>query len=205
MAYPQLTQESNGLLAHIKTNKGMITLSLFPEQAPKTVENFVGLAKNGKYDGVIFHRVIKDFMIQGGDPTGTGFGGESYFGHAFPDEFSPEVFNLNGALSMANSGPNTNGSQFFIVTAQQVPEQMIEQMEMLQWPESIIAAYKENGGTPWLDNKHTVFGHVIEGMDTVNAIQDVATGEADKPLEDVVIEEITFENDADYIEMEMDA
>ena len=173
----------------MNTNRGAVTIALYPELAPKTVENFVGLAKEGYYNGIIFHRVISDFMIQGGDPTGTGMGGESIWEEQFEDEFSPYLFNLRGALSMANSGPNTNGSQFFIVTASQVPGQMIGQMEGAGYPAEVIEAYK-NGGTPWLDNKHTVFGHVIDGMDVVDEIDKTDTNHADKPLEDVVIESI---------------
>lgn len=173
----------------MNTNRGAVTIALYPELAPKTVENFVGLAKEDYYNGIIFHRVISDFMIQGGDPTGTGMGGESIWEEQFEDEFSPYLFNLRGALSMANSGPNTNGSQFFIVTASQVPGQMIGQMEGAGYPAEVIEAYK-NGGTPWLDNKHTVFGHVIDGMDVVDEIDKTDTNHADKPLEDVVIESI---------------
>lgn len=173
----------------MNTNRGAVTIALYPELAPKTVENFVGLAKEDYYNGIIFHRVISDFMIQGGDPTGTGMGGESIWEEQFEDEFSPYLFNLRGALSMANSGPNTNGSQFFIVTASQVPGQMIGQMEGAGYPSEVIEAYK-NGGTPWLDNKHTVFGHVIDGMDVVDEIDKTDTNHADKPLEDVVIESI---------------
>ena len=110
MKYPQLNLENQqGPTAVLKTNQGEIKIQLFPEQAPMTVENFIRLAQKGYYDGTIFHRVISDFMIQGGDPTGTGMGGESLWGDAFEDEFSDEVFNLRGALSMANAGPNTNG------------------------------------------------------------------------------------------------
>ena len=148
-----------------------------------------GLAREDYYNGIIFHRVISDFMIQGGDPTGTGMGGESIWEEQFEDEFSPYLFNLRGALSMANSGPNTNGSQFFIVTASQVPGQMIGQMEAAGYPVEVIEAYK-NGGTPWLDNKHTVFGHIVEGMDVVDEIDKTETNYADKPVEDVVIESI---------------
>ena len=111
MTYPQLDLAQASLHALIKTNHGDIKVALFPEQAPKTVANFVGLAKQGYYDGVIFHRVIEDFMIQGGDPSGTGMGGESIYGESFEDEFSRELYNLKGALSMANAGPNTNGSR----------------------------------------------------------------------------------------------
>lgn len=190
MAYPQLDLENvKGPKATIKTNHGEIVIQLFPEQAPKTVENFVGLAKKGYYDGVIFHRVINDFMIQGGDPTGTGMGGESIWGAPFEDEFSNELFNIRGALSMANAGPATNGSQFFIVQNQNVPAQMAGQMEAAGYPKEIITAY-ENGGTPWLDNRHTVFGQVTSGMDVVDEIAAVERDMADKPKEDVVIETV---------------
>ena len=114
--FPQVDIETvEGPIATIKTNHGDLRIKLFPEHAPKTVANFVALSKDGYYDGVIFHRIIKDFMIQGGDPTGTGMGGESIYGESFEDEFSEELYNIRGALSMANAGPNTNGSQFFIV------------------------------------------------------------------------------------------
>ncbi|WP_313469412.1 peptidylprolyl isomerase [Carnobacterium sp.] len=177
-------------VATIKTNMGEIKVKLFPSVAPKTVENFLGLAEKGYYNGVIFHRVIPEFMIQGGDPTGTGMGGESLWGQEFEDEFSNEVFNINGALSMANAGPGTNGSQFFIVTASTTPANMVNQLEAAGYPVEVIEAYKENGGTPWLDFKHTVFGQVIEGMDVVNTIQNVQRGAQDKPVHDVVIETI---------------
>lgn len=190
MAYPQLDLVNvKGPKATIKTNHGEIVIQLFPEQAPKTVENFVVLAKKGYYDGVIFHRVINDFMIQGGDPTGTGMGGESIWGAPFEDEFSNELFNIRGALSMANAGPATNGSQFFIVQNQNVPAQMAGQMEAAGYPKEIIAAY-ENGGTPWLDHRHTVFGQVTSGMDVVDEIAAVERDMADKPKEDVVIETV---------------
>ncbi|MBF6978710.1 peptidylprolyl isomerase [Tuanshanicoccus lijuaniae] len=189
--FPQLNVEQLETNVIMHTNKGDIELVLFKDQAPKTVENFVELAKKGYYDGVIFHRVIKDFMIQGGDPTGTGMGGESIYGESFEDEFSRELFNLRGALSMANAGPNTNGSQFFIVTSSMVPTQMLGQMKQLGFPEDIITAYAENGGTPWLDQRHTVFGHVKAGFDNVLAIEQVETGAQDKPVEPVVITGIT--------------
>ncbi|MCM3094110.1 peptidylprolyl isomerase [Cytobacillus sp. AMY 15.2] len=173
----------------MKTSKGNIKIKLFPDQAPKAVENFIKHSEDGYYDGVIFHRVIQDFMIQGGDPDGTGMGGESIYGEAFEDEFSNELYNIRGALSMANSGPNTNGSQFFIVQNKTLDPSLKEQMEKAGYPEEIIKAY-EKGGTAWLDNKHTVFGQVIEGMDVVDSIAAVETGEQDKPVEDVVIEKI---------------
>ena len=187
--FPQLNEvnEKNPLVI-VHTNQGDFTLELFPEVAPKTVENFVTHAKNGYYDGVIFHRVIEDFMIQGGDPTGTGMGGESIYGRTFEDEFSREAFNLYGTLSMANAGPNTNGSQFFIVTAKQVPAQMLKQLKDGGWPEEIVEEYAKVGGTPWLDHRHTAFGRVVEGMDVVLKIEGVERNAQDRPLEDVVIE-----------------
>lgn len=189
--FPQLhLEKQTGTTATIKTNKGDITLQLFDKLAPKTVKNFVELAQDGYYDGVIFHRVIPNFMIQGGDPTGTGRGGKSIYGEQFEDEFSDQLFNLRGTLSMANAGPNTNGSQFFIVTMDEVPAQMVGQLEAAGFPAEIIDAYKERGGTPWLDNKHTVFGHLVAGEDVAQAIQNVKRDAADKPLEDVTIETI---------------
>ena len=153
----------------IKTNMGTIEIELFAEQTPKTVENFVGLSEKGYYNGVIFHRVIKNFMIQGGDPTGTGRGGGSFRGGKFEDECVSDLkHDTPGMLSMANAGPNTNGSQFFI---------------------TLVA-------TPWLDGKHTVFGKVINGMDVVNEIGKVKTGAGDKPVNDVVMEEVTIEKRA---------
>ena len=138
----------------LETNQGKITVKLFPETAPKTVENFLGLVKKGYYNGIIFHRVIKDFMIQGGDPTGTGMGGESLWGKPFEDEVSASVkFDRKGILAMANAGPGTNGSQFFITT---VP-------------------------TPWLNMKHTIFGEVVEGYDVVEKIENCQVGASDKP------------------------
>ncbi|CAM3035148.1 peptidylprolyl isomerase [Lactiplantibacillus plajomi] len=194
MAYPQLDlAQVKGPKATIKTNAGDIFVQLFPEQAPKSVENFVSLAKKGYYDGIIFHRVIPDFMIQGGDPTGTGMGGESIWGQPFEDEFSQEVFNLRGALSMANAGPNTNGSQFFIVQKPQLDAGMADQMKQAGYPDEIIAAYG-NGGTPWLDFRHTVFGAVSQGMDVVDKIAAMKTGMQDKPVKDVVIETITIDD-----------
>ena len=140
----------------LHTNHGAIVVELFPEDAPKTVENFERLAREGFYDGVGFHRVIPDFMIQGGDPTGTGTGGPGY---TFEDEINEHRVE-RGALAMANAGPNTNGSQFFIVTAD---------------------------ACPWLDGKHTVFGRVVEGMDVVDTISELPTGSGDRPREPVVI------------------
>ena len=179
-------------VAEIKTNMGSIKVLLFPDAAPKTVENFTGLANKGYYDGIIFHRVIPDFMIQGGDPTGTGMGGESIWGGPFKDEFSRDYHNIYGALSMANAGPGTNGSQFFIVQLSEVDEGLLDQMKMLPdaFPADCVDDYEQLGGTPWLDYKHTVFGQVYEGMDVVNSIAAVERNAADKPLDDVVIETV---------------
>ncbi len=179
--------------AVMHTSLGDIKIRLFGDKAPKTVENFVTHAKNGYYNGIIFHRVINDFMIQGGDPLGTGTGGESIWGGSFEDEFTPELHNLRGALSMANAGPNTNGSQFFIVQAKTVPENMLEQMAELEdrgFPKDVTEAYRQLGGTPWLDFRHTVFGQVYDGMEVVDDIASVKVGAADKPIEDVVINNI---------------
>jgi len=156
-------------VAIIKTNMGTIEVELFADQTPKTVENFVGLAEKGYYNGIIFHRVIKDFMLQAGDPTGTGSGGASFWGGKFDDEIVSDLkHDTPGMLSMANSGPNTNGSQFFI---------------------TLIA-------TSWLDGKHTIFGKVINGMDVVYAIGEVKTAAGDKPVNEVVMEEVTIEKRA---------
>ena len=179
------------LVAIMHTNMGDISIRMFPDHAPKAVENFTTHAKNGYYNGIVFHRVIKDFMIQGGDPTATGCGGESIWGHNFKDEFTPELHNLRGALSMANAGPGTNGSQFFIVQADSVHPSLLEQMKDPRladaYPAECAEAYAKVGGTPHLDFRHTVFGQVYAGMDVVDAIANVATNRNDKPLEDVVI------------------
>ena len=202
-------------IAVMHTSMGDIKIKFFPEEAPKAVENFKTLAKEGYYDGITFHRVINDFMIQGGDPTGTGSGGESMYGEYFEDEFSPNLYNFRGALSMANAGPNTNGSQFFIVQAKTVTEgywdyideivaeygtenvlynSQTGNMVKVNYSDEARQIYNEIGGTPHLDYCHTVFGQVFEGMEVVDAIVSVAVDENDKPADDVIIESITFEN-----------
>jgi cyclophilin family peptidyl-prolyl cis-trans isomerase len=148
--------------ATMSTNHGDITIELFDEDAPKTVENFKTLAEKGFYDGLVFHRIIKDFMIQGGCPQGTGTGGPGY---TFEDEINDHKV-VRGALAMANAGPNTNGSQFFIVTT---------------------------GAAPWLDGKHTVFGQVTDGMDVVDKIEGTETGANDRPVDEQRIESISFD------------
>lgn len=186
----QLAKPQDGeLVAVMHTTMGDISIRLFPEHTPKTVENFVTHAKNGYYDGITFHRVINDFMIQGGDPTATGCGGESIWGRSFKDEFHPDLHNLRGALSMANAGPNTNGSQFFIVQAKTVAPQLLAQMKQIpdSFPAQTVENYTAVGGTPHLDYRHSVFGQVFDGMDVVDAIAAVKTGYGDKPVEGVKI------------------
>ena len=154
----------------LKTNQGDIKLKLFPKIAPKACENFVKLAEKGYYDGIIFHRVIKDFMIQGGDPTGSGCGGQSVWGAPFEDECDPKVaFDRPGLLAMANAGPGTNGSQFFITTV----------------------------ATPWLHMHHTIFGEVAEGYDVVQKIENSPTGFMDKPVKE---QKILSAQDADLLQ-----
>ena len=180
----------NEKTAIMHTSMGDISIRLFADKAPKTVENFVTHAKNGYYNGIVFHRVINNFMIQGGDPTATGCGGESIWGRPFQDEFDVDLHNIRGALSMANAGPGTNGSQFFIVQASEVHPALVNQMKQLVdrgFPEHCIEAYEALGGTPHLDFKHSVFGQVYEGMDVVDKIAAVKTNHSDKPLEDVTI------------------
>ncbi len=177
-------------IAVIHTTMGDITLRFFPEYAPLAVENFLTHAKNGYYDGVIFHRVLNEFMIQGGDPTGVGNGGESIWGGTFEDEFTSELRNFRGALSMANIGkPGTNKSQFFIVQNTGYPDETYEYISQVYGISSeILDQYKEmGGGAPWLDGAHTVFGQVIEGMDIVDAIAGVAVNDQGRPYEDVKI------------------
>ena len=193
MNYPQSDLESVTVpKAKITTSMGELTVQLFPSQAPKTVKNFVSLAEDHYYDGTIFHRVIPEFMIQGGDPTGTGMGGESIYGAPFEDEFSLDLFNIRGALSMANAGPNTNGSQFFIVQSTQIPADLIEQMKAANYPKEVIDMY-QNGGTPWLDHRHTVFGQVMQGLDVVDQMAAVHTDPQDKPVKDIKIESVVIE------------
>lgn len=182
-------------IAILHTGMGDITVQLFTEEAPLAVENFLTLAKEGFYDGVTFHRVIADFMIQTGDPTGTGKGGGSIYRDEegnpvrFADEFSLNALHFRGALSMANGGPDSNGSQFFIVQTKKVAESRLAQMKKDGYPQAIIDRYAELGGYPSLDFRHTVFGSVIGGMDVVDRIANVKT-ENERPVEDVILERI---------------
>lgn len=187
--------KSGDVVATIKTNHGDMKVKLFKDIAPKTVENFVGLANKGYYDGVTFHRVIKDFMIQGGDPTGTGTGGDSIWNTTFEDEFSDEVHHYKGALSMANRGPNTNTSQFFIVQNGKLDAGLVTYLRKLNFNEELLNKYIEFGGTPHLDGKHTIFGQVYEGLDIVDKIANVEVSSYNnKPIEDVIILGIDIEN-----------
>ncbi len=163
---------SGDFVATMTTSMGDIKIRLFANKVPRTVENFVKHATDGYYDGIIFHRVIPKFMIQGGDPTGTGMGGESIYGDKFDDEFAKDLSNIRGSVSMANSGPNTNGSQFFI--------------------NQVNNSFLDFDKQP-LTSKHAVFGQVIEGMEVVDAISAVQTGTADKPVTDVTIDRIIVE------------
>ncbi|OPJ60846.1 peptidylprolyl isomerase [Clostridium oryzae] len=180
----------NDVTAEIVTNKGTIKVRLFPNVAPKAVENFTKLAEKKYYNGVIFHRVINNFMIQGGDPTGTGAGGQSIWGKPFKDEFSNKVHNFRGALSMANTGKNTNGSQFFIVQAPKISDDIEAYMKQNKFSEALINKYKKYGGTPWLDNKHTVFGQVYSGMDVVDKIAKLQADENGTSSEKITIKQI---------------
>jgi len=160
------TKNDTMTVAVFNTNMGKFEAELYPDKAPKAVENFTGLAEKNYYKGVIFHRVIPGFMIQGGDPTGSGRGGQSIWGKSFEDEVNTGlIFDSPGVLAMANAGPNTNGSQFFITVAP----------------------------TPWLNGHHTIFGKIISGMDVVNSISTVQRNAQDKPLKDVVIQDIKIE------------
>lgn len=208
---PQLSDPTEDMpILTMHTSMGDIKLVLYPEQAPKAVENFYTHAKDGYYDNLTFHRVIEDFVIQGGDPLGTGVGGESIWGEEFETEDLNGCFSFNGALSMANSGRDTNGSQFYIVqqhdltTAQYSTDTSgntvyysAELLNKMGYPQAAIDHYMEVGGLPSLDmsttkSGYTTFGQVLEGMDVVNAIAAVETDENDKPVEDVLIEGFTI-------------
>ena len=168
---PEISADAD--IVKMSTSMGDIYIRFFEDEAPKTVENFVGLAKKGYYDGIIFHRIIDGFMIQGGDPTGTGMGGESLWGGKFKDEFSGKVSNIPYSLSMANSGPGTNGSQFFINTA----------------------------SNTFLDGQYSVFGEVILGRDIVDKIIKVKTGAQDRPVKEVSMETVTVVKYSDIAEL----
>jgi len=211
--------EAGEEIAVITTSKGVVKMRFFPEEAPKAVENFKTLAKDGYYDGITFHRVIEDFMVQGGDPTATGRGGESCWGEDFETEVSEKLHFYRGAVAMANAGPDTNGSQFFIVQQKSVMEDALNALLDARdnndeeigvtltdgnyytlsqlYPDEVLNYYKEVGGSVHLEyvfgNGYSIFGQVFEGLEAIDAIAAVETDEADKPVEDVIIEGITFE------------
>lgn len=183
-------------VAEIITSHGSIKVKLFPKQAPMAVSSFISLAEQDYFDGMIFHRVMNDFMIQGGDPTATGYYGESAYGEDFEDECQRNLYNFRGALSMANSGANTNGSQFFIVQTDDAGSDA-ETLKAYGWPAWAAEKYAELGGTPHLDGglspqgfAHTVFGQVYEGLEVVDSIAAVSTDGNDKPLKNVYIYDI---------------
>ena len=203
--FPQLSTDiaDNEAAVKVKTSAGDITIKLFPEEAPLAVENFLTHAKEGYYDGIIFHRVINGFMIQGGDPEGNGTGGQSIWagkddsidaGNGFKNEISAFLYNIRGALAMANAGADTNGSQFFI---NQNPADASGQLSSGKTPGKIIEAYK-NGGNPSLDGGYTVFGQVIEGMDVVDKIASSETDSNDKPTSDITINSIEIVKDYNF-------
>lgn len=214
----QLPEEGEEI-AVIKTSLGEIKMRFYPDEAPKAVENFKTLAKDGYYDGIIFHRVIDEFMIQGGDPTGTGTGGESCWGEPFETEVSEKLHFYRGAVAMANAGADTNGSQFFIVQQKEVLEDALTALQDARdnneeelgvtltdgnyytlsqlYPDAVLDYYRQQGGSAHLEyvfgNGYSIFGQVFEGLDVVDAIAAVETDANDKPKEDIVIEGITFE------------
>ncbi len=211
-SFPQLEEpEACEEIAVIKTNYGEMKFKLCPEEAPKAVENFVTHSKDGYYDNLIFHRVIENFMIQGGDPNGDGTGGASIWGDKFEDEFTGDMYHFRGALCMANSGDDTNGSQFYIVQNPTIYDGYFEYVQQVvdeygdneilynsqtgkifrtNYSEEAKAHYNELGGTPDLDFGYTIFGQLIEGFDVLDSIAACETDENDKPVEDVVIESI---------------
>lgn len=215
-AMPQLEEPQKGEeIAVITTSLGEIKVKFCPIEAPKAVENFISLSKKGYYNGLTFHRVINDFMIQGGDPEGTGGGGESIWGKDFEDEFSPNMYHFRGALAMANSGADTNGSQFYIVQKPAISDGYFDYVKQVvdqygstgllynqstnkifrtNYSDEVKAKYEEIGGTPELDYGYTIFGQAFEGLDVVDAIAKVEKNEKDKPLEDVIIEKIEIVN-----------
>lgn len=211
-------------IAVITTSAGVVKMMFYPEEAPKAVENFKTLAKSGYYDGLTFHRVIDNFMVQTGDPTGVGNGGESCWGEPFADEISPKLHFYRGTVAMANAGPNTNGSQFFIVQQKDVMEDLLNQIEEARdtsneelglrltdgnyypfsqlYPDEVLNYYREQGGAVHLEyvfgksseSRYTIFGQVFEGLDVIDEIAAAEVNENNKPVEDIIIESITFES-----------
>lgn len=201
-SYPQLNKKVAADEAQVvlHTTEGNISLKLFPKQAPLAAENFLTHSKNGYYDGLTFHRVIADFMIQSGDPKGTGQGGQSIWagknkkidsGKGFTNEISSELFNIRGSLAMANSGPDTNGSQFYI---NQNPQDQSQTLNKETYPKAIVKAYAK-GGNPNLDGSYTVFGQVISGMKVVDKIAKAETDSKGKPKKSIKIKKVEVVKD----------
>lgn len=210
--FPQLEEPKEGEeIIVLKTSMGDITLKLCPEEAPKACENFIQLCRDGYYDGLTFHRVIDGFVIQSGDPNGDGTGGQSIYGEKFEDEFSPNMYHFRGALAMANSGANTNGSQFYIVQKGEITEGYFDQVDSINeqygtdellynsntgkifksnYSDEARDKYEQLGGTPELDYGYTVFGMVIDGMDVVDKIAAVETDSSDMPTQAVTIDSV---------------
>ncbi len=191
----QLCEPGKGdTVAEIDTSEGKIKVVLFPQYAPKAVENFVTLAQRGYYDNTTFHRTVENFVTQAGSPDGTPDGGTSCWGLEFEDEFSDRLHHYNGALSMANHGDDTNGSQFFFVTTPigRLDDEMKDQMRDGGWREEIVEAYKQAGGVPQLDYRYTVFGQIYDGLNVAYKISRRETDENEKPVKDIVINSITI-------------
>ncbi len=187
------TPQNGDIIAVIETNKGTIKMVLYPSLAPVAVDNFIRLSESGYYNDTTFHRIVKDFIVQGGDPTGTGSGGMSVWGGYFDVEISGQLHNFSGAVGMASTS-NGNGSQFYIVQtpAESVSEPMAEQLLAAGYEQDVIDAYLQVGGVPYLDNGYTVFGQVYEGMNIVDKIASVSTDDREKPKKDIVVKSITI-------------
>ena len=182
--------EPTGTTVTLKTNMGDMSIMFFPSEAPKCVENFITHCKNGYYNGLLFHRVIKNFMIQSGDPEGTGMGGESIWGHGISDEYSDNLFHFKGAVCMAKSNrPNSIGSQFYIVDGEAVGKKLARDLKK-NYPEEVVSKYMEVGGYPFLDKKYTVIGQVFDGINVISKIAGKKTDYNDRPYEDVIIENV---------------
>lgn len=191
---PKLVQlddkvEKGQPVATIETTEGTVKIKLFPKEAPKAVENFITHAKDGYYDGLLFHRVIDNFMIQSGDPKGDGTGGESIWKKPFKNEISNNLYHFRGALAMANAGPDTNGSQFYIVQNKFLTAAEIKN-DSIQYTDSVKEAYEKLKGVPSLDGSYTVFGQTIEGLNIVDKIAETEVGANDKPEKDIKIKTI---------------
>ena len=187
--------ESGDKVAVVETSEGTIRFLLFEEYAPKAVFNFITLAENGYYNNTVFHRTVENFCVQGGSPDGTATGGTSCWGLEFEDEFSDNLHHYCGAVSMANHGKDTNGSQFFFVTSPvgSLDKALEEEMEDNGWDEDVIEAYEQAGGLPQLDYRYTDFGQIYDGLNVAYKISRSETDENEKPVKDVVIESVTIE------------